>query len=91
MEEIIGGRLNIKKDKNQRQECGCMESMDIGTYNTCKNGCRYCYANYSEESVVKNCGKYNPLSPILCGEIGRDDKITERKVKSLKEQQLSFW
>lgn len=91
MEEMIGCRLNIKKDKNQRQECGCMESMDIGTYNTCKNGCRYCYANYSEESVVKNCGKYNPLSPILCGEIGRDDKITERKVKSLKEQQLSFW
>ena len=91
MEEIIGCRLNIKKDKNQRQECGCMESMDIGTYNTCKNGCRYCYANYSEESVVKNCGKYNPLSPILCGEIGRDDKITERKVKSLKEQQLNIF
>lgn len=91
IESIIGCRLQVEKDKNQRQECGCMESVEIGTYNTCKNGCKYCYANYSEESVVNNCSKYKPESPILCGVIDEQDKITERKVKSLKEQQLSFF
>ena len=91
IEDIIGCRLKVEKDKNQRQECGCMESVEIGTYNTCKNGCKYCYANYSEESVVKNCCKYDPESPILCGELDENDKITDRKVKSLKEQQLSIF
>lgn len=84
IEEIIGCRLKVGKDKNQRQECGCMESVEIGTYNTCPNGCKYCYANYSEESVARNCCKYDPESPILCGTIDENDRITERKVKSLK-------
>ncbi len=88
IERITGCRLKVRKDKNQRQECGCMESVEVGTYNTCKNGCKYCYANYNEESVAKNCAKYDPLSPILCGVIGENDKITERKVKSLKEPQF---
>ena len=91
IEEIIGCKIQADKDKNQRKECGCVESIEIGTYNTCKNGCRYCYANYSQESVFQNCRLYDADFPLLCGKITEDDKITERKVKSVKEKQLTIW
>jgi hypothetical protein len=35
-----------KKDKSQRLECGCTESVDIGSYTqSCPHCCLYCYAN----------------------------------------------
>lgn len=91
IENILGCKITVGKDKNQRPECGCVESVEIGTYNTCKNGCRYCYANFSQESVLKNCNKYDVNSPLLCGILTAEDKITERKVKSLREEQISFF
>jgi hypothetical protein len=38
--------VSIKKDKTQRRECRCTESVDIGSYTqTCPHSCVYCYAN----------------------------------------------
>lgn len=42
------------KDKGQRTACGCMQSKDIGEYNTCPHLCDYCYANASKEVAVAN-------------------------------------
>ncbi|WP_294467336.1 DUF1848 domain-containing protein [uncultured Anaerofustis sp.] len=90
IENIIGCKIKANKNKNQRPICGCMESIDIGSYNTCLNGCRYCYANFSKNMVVDNLKLYDVASPILCDEIREGDKIYERRVESLKENQMSL-
>ena len=77
--EIIGNGLSIEKDKNQRPECGCVCSVDIGEYNSCPNGCIYCYANYSQKYVINNFTKHNKLSPLLIGDVNNSDVINERK------------
>ncbi|HEX3045255.1 MAG TPA: DUF1848 domain-containing protein [Bacillota bacterium] len=40
----FGLNLKPKKDPSQRPHCRCCASVDVGTYNTCKSGCYYCYA-----------------------------------------------
>ena len=39
------------KEKPTRAECGCTESTDIGTYDTCPHGCVYCYANMNKRQA----------------------------------------
>lgn len=88
IEELIGCPIQARKDANQRRECGCVESIDIGSYHTCRNGCLYCYANQSDVRVAQNAARYDVHSPVLCGGVSEGDVVTERKAASLKTGQI---
>ncbi len=85
IEGLLGCRLRGGKDHGQRAACGCMESVEAGTYHTCRNGCTYCYANFSTERVRAGIRAYDPDSPILCGKLEPGDVVTERKMRSLRK------
>lgn len=84
-EKLLGCPLSAEKDKNQRPACGCMESVDIGAYNTCLHGCRYCYANFSRKAVQSGADGHDPQSPLLTGTVGPDDVITDRILHSCRQ------
>lgn len=83
--KILRSEIEFAKDRNQREECGCMVSRDIGAYGTCMHLCRYCYANFSPKQVLSNCGMHSPDSPLILGSINEHDRITEIKPKSVKK------
>jgi hypothetical protein len=53
------------QDKPTRPECGCTESVDIGTYDTCPHGCVYCYANANHTVAKEAVARHEPDAAFL--------------------------
>lgn len=62
---VFGLEVTHQKDKSQRKACGCVESRDIGMYDTCVYGCCYCYATSSFERARSNRQQHDPSFPSL--------------------------
>ncbi|MDD6800422.1 MAG: DUF1848 domain-containing protein [Firmicutes bacterium] len=84
LERIGNCKLDVERDKNQRAACGCVSGIDLGAYNTCRNGCVYCYANFNQTLVNDCCCKHVPTSPLLYGEVSADDIVKPREMKSFR-------
>jgi len=88
LERISGYALSMKKAQGQRRLCGCAQSTDIGMYNSCKNGCLYCYANYSLSLMQKNISLHDNASSLLCGHVGEGDVLQEKRCEAQKAVRL---
>lgn len=52
-------------EKPTRDQCGCTESVDIGTYDTCPHSCVYCYANAHKSRAYEAFANHNKDSAFL--------------------------
>jgi hypothetical protein len=62
---LFGIEVPHRRDPSQRKACGCVVSKDIGAYDTCVYGCRYCYATSSQARAQANRRRHRPDSPAL--------------------------
>ena len=90
-EKAAGCRLDIPKMRQNRKECACILTADIGEYNTCSHFCKYCYANYDRQSVIRNNKFHDKNSAFLIGTSEPYDIITQAKQKSWKVLQKELW
>ena len=84
--DILGQANGISfrnlKHKGTRKGCHCIESRDIGAYDTCLNGCRYCYANKSPQKARENYQYHDPASPLLLGQLRETDTVQQGAQRS---------
>jgi len=91
IQKLIGYKLDLEKDSGQRGNCKCIKSIDIGAYDTCVHGCRYCYATKSSENAKRRYKEHDSSSPMLTGVLREDEIVTEKEVSSSRDYQMSLF
>lgn len=89
--DILGKANGVEfrelKHKCMRQGCHCIESRDIGAYDTCMNGCKYCYANKNPQKAFENYKYHDSASPLLLGDLKPDDTVIQGVQKSFVKRE----
>jgi hypothetical protein len=63
----IAGRDIQTRVKGNRPGCLCSESRDIGAYDSCPQGCAYCYAVSGRVRAKRSLSAHNPKTESLAG------------------------
>lgn len=82
IERANGTQFRNLKHKGLRRGCHCIESRDIGAYDTCLNGCKYCYANTNPHKARENYTLHVPESPLLLGRLNTTDTVEQGAQRS---------
>ena len=89
--DILGKANGVEfrelKHKGMQQGCHCIESRDIGAYDTCMNGCKYCYANKNPQKAFENYKYHDSASPLLLGDLKPDDTVIQGVQKSFVKRE----
>lgn len=91
--KVLENALNITlttKKGTAREGCDCILGNDIGAYNSCLHGCLYCYANINKKKVYELYQQHDYTSPMLIGNLNKDDILITAKQQSEISYQLSF-
>ena len=91
IERLTGCRIKCRRDGNQRPECGCVESVDAGSYNTCLNGCAYCYASFDRAKILEHRAGFDARSTVLGTPLRPEDTVRLRSLQSFKAGQMSLF
>lgn len=65
LRQNLGVEVPGRKDPGQRGACHCVKSVDIGAYDTCVHGCRYCYATRNHRLALDRYHEVDPDAPSL--------------------------
>jgi hypothetical protein len=61
----IAGREIVAGEKGNRPGCLCAESRDIGAYDSCVQGCAYCYAVRGPAAALGRRRRHDPAGEML--------------------------
>ncbi|MSO53570.1 MAG: DUF1848 domain-containing protein [Rhodospirillales bacterium] len=61
----VAGRLITAAAKPHRDGCACVQSRDIGAYDSCAHGCVYCYAVANHDTAKRRLAAHDPNGEFL--------------------------